>query len=100
VKIFRHGDLLITPVAEVPGGGRKKADSILARGEATGHAHRVESREAVELWEFENELYFRLGSAGGEVVHEEHAAIVLEPGNYKVWKQRQYQPQGNSWIED
>ena len=100
MKIFRHGDLLITPVDDVPVGGRKKSDSILARGEATGHAHRVESREAVELWEFENELYFRLGSAGGEVVHEEHATIRLEPGNYKVWKQRQYQPDGNSWIED
>ena len=100
MKVFRHGDLLIAPVAAIPPGGRVKEDMVLARGEATGHAHRLESRGPVELWEFSNEIYFRLGADGGEVMHEEHKAIQLQPGAYRVWKQRQYEPQGARARED
>ena len=100
MKVFRHGDLLIAPVAAIPLGGRVKEDMVLARGEATGHTHRLEAREPVQLWEFSNEMYFRLGAGGGELVHDEHKAIQLHPGAYRVWKQRQYEPQGNRAIED
>jgi hypothetical protein len=100
VKVYRHGDLLISPVVEVPSGGRKRVDGIFARGEATGHAHRLEARGGVELWDFVNEIYFTVGAGGADVLHEEHRTIHLESGNYKVWRQRQYQPEGDSFIED
>lgn len=48
--MYRHGDVLILPVAEIPAGAepekREKGDIILAHGEVTGHAHRIKEKKA------------------------------------------------------
>jgi hypothetical protein len=100
--MYRQGDVLIVPVSEaaVPPGieglpaqprdGRGRL--VLALGEVTGHAHAVvgpgtlvrEPGPFAPSW-----LHL---PEGGRVVHEEHAAIPLPPGRYRVVRQREYVP--------
>ena len=35
-----------------------------------------------------------------EVIHQEHSAIPLAPGNYRVRRQREYQPAGIVNVQD
>ena len=91
----QHGYGVSVWISERTGGELELEDAALYQA-----LHRLESRGPVELWEFSNEIYFRLGADGGEVMHEEHKAIQLQPGAYRVWKQRQYEPQGARAIED
>lgn len=92
----RQGDILIVMISEVPEGVAKRESLVLAEGEATGHAHRL---DAGEVYEKDGTLYFR---ADGVVhlVHEEHAVITFEPGAYRVIRQREYEPEGWSNVAD
>ncbi|MET9688084.1 hypothetical protein ABZY81_06360 [Streptomyces sp. NPDC006514] len=100
--MYRQGDVLIVPLDEsaVPphaadadqesrdGRGRM----VLALGEVTGHAHAVlgPGRLVREPGAF-GPLLLHLPD-GGRVVHEEHAAIPLPKGWYRVVRQREYIP--------
>ncbi|WP_432135370.1 MULTISPECIES: hypothetical protein [unclassified Streptomyces] len=100
--MYRQGDVLIVPVAEeavpphvagAPGEPRDgRGRLVLALGEVTGHAHAVVGpgvlvREPGPL----GPMLLRLPK-GGRVVHEEHAAIALPKGWYRVIRQREYVP--------
>lgn len=100
--MYRQGDVLIVPVEEgaVPPRvgvlAAQPRDSrgrmVLALGEVTGHAHAVvgpgELRRESGPFGF-SWLYL---PEGGRVVHEEHAAIPLPKGWYRVVRQREYVP--------
>lgn len=98
--MYRHGDLLIVPVASLPGAAvQESRDSVvLAYGEATGHAHRVEQAGA-ELWQHLNERYLVLARPG-RITHEEHAAVELPAGIYQVIRQRVYTPAEIRYVAD
>lgn len=49
MEIYRHGDILITPVKAAPEYVSPQDDLIIARGEITGHAHRVVAEQHAEL---------------------------------------------------
>ncbi|WP_354642314.1 hypothetical protein [Kitasatospora camelliae] len=100
--MYRQGDVLLAPVAEEavprsvatlpqqPRDGRGRL--VLALGEVTGHAHAVVGpgelrREAGPF----GAAWLHLPD-GGRVVHEEHAAIALPKGWYRVVRQREYVP--------
>ncbi len=91
---FRQGDVFLERVAELPKGKRQEARDgrlILAYGEATGHHHSVAERDG-ELVETEaQEVYLRIMRTT-TLDHQEHAAITLEPGVYKVGRQVEYVP--------
>lgn len=92
-NIFRQGDVLIRRIAELPAKKlTKRASGILAYGEVTGHAHKLEDLAAAEVLEIESGLYLRVGSEGARIIHDEHAAITLAPGKYEVEIQREYEP--------
>ncbi|MBH5337856.1 hypothetical protein IHE55_24970 [Streptomyces pactum] len=100
--MYRQGDVLIVPVPEesLPAGTaalpRQPRDSrgrlVLALGEVTGHAHAVVGPGLLvrEPGPF-GASYLHLPD-GGRVVHEEHAAIPLPKGWYRVVRQREYTP--------
>ncbi|MFI6283994.1 hypothetical protein ACIBCM_04405 [Streptomyces sp. NPDC051018] len=100
--MYRQGDVLIVPVAEesvpshIPDAGAEPRDGrgrlVLALGEVTGHAHAVTGagRLVREPGAF-GPMVLHL-PAGGRVVHEEHAAIDLPRGWYRVVRQREYLP--------
>jgi hypothetical protein len=104
--MFRQGDVLLVPVAEIPAGARRleRVDGclILAEGELTGHAH-VVVEDGADLYEHLSEgdvaeLRRRFLRVEAEValVHEEHAPITLALGEYEVRRQREYEPQRES----
>ena len=90
--MWRHGDVLIAAVAGIPQGAKERPDVILARGETTGHMHRVEVPATAELWECKGQLYMKVIAESARLVHEEHNPIVIPRGIYRVWKQREYTP--------
>jgi hypothetical protein len=100
--MYRQGDILIVPVAEesvpaevraLPPAARDgRGRIVLALGELTGHAHAVQAPG--ELLRDPDPLrpdHLHLPS-GGRLVHEEHAAISLPKGWYRVVRQREYVP--------
>ncbi|MER5636081.1 hypothetical protein ABT095_03915 [Kitasatospora sp. NPDC002227] len=108
--MYRQGDVLIVPVpeeaapvsghglTEQPRDGRGRL--VLALGEVTGHAHAVvgPGRLLREPGMFST-AWLQL-TEGGRVVHEEHAAIPLPKGWYRVVRQREYVPGAVRVVSD
>lgn len=95
--MYRQGDVVITKIGRMPKGAtpvaRDDGRIILAYGEVTGHAHAIASALA-ELFREENgSLYLRVRGDDVALRHEEHGAISLPPGTYRVKRQREYTPE-------
>jgi hypothetical protein len=90
--LYRHGDVLISKVAAVPTGAAKRDGATLAYGEVTGHSHRIRQTNDAQLWESGNEMFLEITGNSATLIHEEHKAIELPKGIYRVWKQREYRP--------
>lgn len=94
MKQYRQGDVLIRRIESLPASkATKRVTGVLIEGEVTGHAHRLADLTAAEVLEVGEGLYLRVGEAGASIVHEEHKPIILEPGNYEVFRQREYSPE-------
>jgi hypothetical protein len=91
--LWRHGDVFIQTCAAIPMSATRLPHLILAKGELTGHAHRIAERDAAELFRHDDMLYLRVTGESATVTHEEHRSIALKPGVYRVWIQREYSPQ-------
>lgn len=85
---IQQGDVLIESVAAIPEGAQAVPHKTLREGEATGHAHRAVAEDA-QLFIVGDNLYLRAPS-GTEVVHEEHNAVTLPPGDYRIDGVREY----------
>ncbi|BCY11150.1 hypothetical protein [Actinoplanes sp. L3-i22] len=97
--MYRQGDVLIIPVArgELPACAPLPRDRrgrmVLARGEATGHAHVVGGPGVQLLADLDDpELMFLAVPQHARVSHEEHGPIPLPSGDYRVVRQREYVP--------
>jgi hypothetical protein len=90
--MWRHGDVLIAATATMPREARRRQTPVLARGEVTGHSHRVAEPETAEVWEWDGILYVNVTARSATIVHEEHKPITLPRGLYRVWMQREYTP--------
>ena len=85
--MYRHGDLLILKVDEISK-VNKREDKILAEGEVTGHHHQLQGNATI--YGKQEGIQFVEIVDPTQLVHEEHKAIDLQPGNYKVFRQREY----------
>jgi hypothetical protein len=96
--MVRQGDVLLIP-DEHPEGSRRVRPAprlILAEGEATGHAHAIRSRAGSQhpdayLLERDTDRWL-VAEREVTLEHEEHAAIAVAPGVYRVVIQREYVP--------
>jgi len=88
--LYRHGDVLIEKVPQLPQTAKPSTEKVLAYGEVTGHAHRMGGDYMMYLGDRGN-LYFQT-ETGAFVTHEEHARLDFAPGTYKVTQQREYNP--------
>ncbi|NKY86739.1 hypothetical protein [Nocardia veterana] len=98
--MFRQGDVLLVPVAEesippavlgAPGEPRDaRGRMVLALGEVTGHAHASSAPGRLIRTGGDGAMLHL--PEGGRLVHEEHAAIPLPSGWYRVVRQREYLP--------
>lgn len=95
-KIYRQGDVLIEQVAKLPDGLKRQKPKhgriVLAYGEATGHHHSLAAIDGADWWKAENGDQFLTIKKPAPVEHQEHAAIDLLPGKYRVRRQREYTP--------
>ncbi len=99
--MYRQGDVLLDGVGRLPPGAAvrplpaERGRLVLAYGEATGHLHSVPA-SAGELLEVTQEggrtrRFLRI-VAPTSLTHQEHAAIDLAPGLYRVGLQSEYVP--------
>jgi hypothetical protein len=88
VKMYRQGDLLFMEVDSIPKIAKLVDSTIILRGEATGHAHRIENGQVFRTWD----QTFLKADQGAKVVHDEHGPIELDAGVYVVIRQREYDP--------
>lgn len=96
MKLWRQGDVYIQAIEAIPAGVQRRGNLVLAHGEVTGHTHRVPDSAAATL-------FSRLDAEHGElfldvrrpttVIHDEHAPVPLDPGCYRIWRQREYTPE-------
>jgi len=94
MKIIRQGDVLLVRVKDLPKnatGRLKDGDVILAYGEVTGHAHRIKEFDKVRMWDAGAERFLQVMETVG-LSHEEHTAIEIPPGLYKLPSQVEYTP--------
>ena len=100
---LRQGDILVERVEGLPHGVRARivpklaGPLVLAAGEQSGHSHRVETEgEAAfvpaEPTPADPSRGWLTVEARARLVHDEHAALDLPPGTYRVVQQRRYDP--------
>ena len=92
----RQGDVLIERIDALPANRKKLKREhgrvVLAHGEVTGHHHSLID-EHVDLFETADEAgvtYLEVREAMAALTHQEHSTIVLDPGVYRVTRQREY----------
>jgi len=126
--ILRQGDVLLVAVAgglhRPATVSRDRGRIVLAYGEVTGHSHAIAEEGAhltvldhrSEMANAVRKLLAEVGlvtevrdedvvgvlevSAPAELVHEEHAAVVLEAPHYVVLRQREYSPEAIRQVAD
>lgn len=93
--IYRQGDVLVMRVAAMPMSLvaiNPKADPrglVLAEGEATGHAHTIAWDDIATAGTDGASLYFKTDRPAA-LTHQQHDRILLQPGTYRVFHQREY----------
>jgi hypothetical protein len=90
--MWRHGDVLIAAVEQIPSGAKKIPHRTLAKGENTGHTHRLAETDDVALFEADGHSFLAVQSGTATLLHEEHHPIRLPQGTYRFWIQREYTP--------
>jgi hypothetical protein len=100
MPLYRHGDLLVQKVDEIPVEVRQLHHLVLAEGELTGHSHRIAERDAATLYQASDGMYLRVTEVFATLVHQEHGPIQLPRGIYRIWRQREYSPQDIRIVRD
>jgi hypothetical protein len=105
-RLYAQGDILIeridsgTQINEVLSRSVSGGSVVVAEGEATGHHHRllgsvVMYRDDALARDVPSGLYVahvRIESPTARLEHEEHGAITLPAGTYRIRRQRQLEP--------
>ena len=92
MSYVRHGDVLLRPVESVEGSEVKHTGSYpLAFGEVTGHSHqlRVKDPKDMKVFQVGEKLFVQLMEVG-ELTHEEHHKVLVQPGTYERTMEREY----------
>lgn len=92
MTLYRHGDVIISQIDELPENVKKRGNVILAYGEITGHTHRIADPITAETFELNGQIYLKVIAPKAQLIHEEHATIELPQGIYRTWQQREYTP--------
>jgi len=100
---YAQGDIILERVADALPKTLIPVDPdgavVLARGEVTGHRHAFYGsgvtmfRDDGLARDMPAELYvghINIAKGGADLKHEEHATIALDPGTYRVRRQREW----------
>lgn len=104
---IRQGDVLLRRIKVLPAGlspaPAENGRLVLAHGEATGHHHSFALSERVALFREDGSgggLFLTITGAPAALEHQEHTALVLDPGHYQVVRQREYSPEEIRRVAD
>jgi hypothetical protein len=103
--MYRQGDVLIVPIEMLPADlepvAREGRSIVLARGEATGHAHVItDERAIVPRPEAGGDFHACIRRKPIALEHDEHDAIAIPPGEYRIVRQREYTPNPARLVAD
>lgn len=94
--VIQQGDVLLIQVPKAKGVTKqnrvepKQRGYVLAEGEVTGHMHVIQELEGTELYQLSgDELLLHLEKES-QLVHDDHKAATIPPGDYVVRKVREY----------
>jgi len=91
--LYQQGDVLIEKIEAVPENTTvtepENGRNVLAEGEATGHFHAISSDSTVLLENDAKEMFLSVKNEA-TLTHNEHNAITLPIGNYKIRKVKEY----------
>jgi hypothetical protein len=90
--MYRHGDVILMQADAIPSDAIRRPTAVLARGEATGHSHRIAEPGAAEVFDHDGVGYLRVTAPQARLIHDEHGPIVLPRGIFRFWMQREYTP--------
>ena len=108
MQAWRQGDVYVARIGTLPDGCKPRSSLVLVKGEATGHAHRLEQGADVDVFSTPSDdparpgdvFYVAVRARPARLVHEEHCAIILHPGCYRIWRQREYSPAAIRTVVD
>lgn len=84
---LQQGDVIVQRIDAVPPGAKKTDDAVIAYGESTGHKHQLAGRAVKML--LDTAIFVRVLKEA-KMLHEEHKALILPPGDYKMDFVREY----------
>lgn len=87
MEYFQQGDVLIKKIDEMPKKVKKLKTTVIAEGEATGHAHRIIGDGSLYVL---GQTMFLQAKAEVELKHEEHDPIKIPPGVYAIDNVREF----------
>jgi hypothetical protein len=112
-QLYAQGDLLIERVRDLEPSGKiiappKDNITVLAEGEVTGHRHAIHQhvvmfRDDNLARDMPHQLYvghIKVADGPVHLNHEEHDAITLSEGTYRVRRQRQAEPHDVEIVKD
>jgi hypothetical protein len=92
---IRQGDvLLVRRDAKPTGAGllpRENGAVVLAHGEVTGHKHQLRGPQ-VTYYRDSGHEYVTIVGAPEPLVHEEHSALLMPPGDFELGQQVEFSP--------
>jgi len=101
---IRHGDVLLESTDAEPQNDKKLDHLVLAEGEITGHAHRINGGNASStalLYDHDDDQrLLEVKSESVQLTHEEHNTVTVPQGTWIVRIQREYQPEGWRYVQD
>ena len=100
-QLWRQGDIYIQEFPALPEDCSRIKGGVIARGEATGHAHRLASTHGAKLYSppmpkrggrplKPGMMYLEVTAPECAIQHHEHAPICLKTGVYEIWRQREF----------
>ena len=96
---YRQGDVLLERVAQLPRDAKPvPGRAILAEGELTGHCHEI--RSGAQMFQTIDGQRFVMITDVAQLTHQEHTALDIEPGVYRVLRQREYTPEQIRQVAD
>lgn len=100
MEMYRQGDVLVVRTHAIPITATRQPTCVVARGEATGHAHQIKT-DAVLWLDEDGTKYVEVLGHEAVLSHEEHGPITLQgPAVYRVTQQREYTPDEIRNVQD
>ena len=102
---WRQGDIYFVQLKQDPGfeSAKPLKAGIIARGEQTGHMHRVANSSLSDgalLSTMGDSMFLRSPEKGAIIVHDEHGPLHLPAGLYAVVNQREFDGLGWRTVID